>query len=79
MLSVARASIHNALTSGGTATTVTTHLTEIADSPNKSFEMRLYRVTRKVIRVMAVVTAEATTDDGEITMADGEMAACPGK
>ena len=78
MLSVARASIHNDLTSGRTATAVTTHLTEIVDSTNKCFEMRLYRVTRKAIRVMAV-TAAVTTDDGEITTDDGEVAAGPGK
>ena len=78
MPSVARISIHNDLTSGRTATAVTTHLTEIVDSTNKCFEMRLYRVTRKAIRVM-VATAAVTTDDGEITTDDGEMAAGPGK
>ena len=79
MHSVARISIHNDLTSGRTATAVTTHLTEIVDSTNKCFEMRLYRVTRKAIRVMAVATAAVTTDDGEITTDDGEVAAGPGK
>jgi len=73
MPSVARASTHNDLTSGRTATAVTTHPTEIVDSTNKCFEMRLYRVTEKAIRVMADITAAA------VTMEDGEMAACPGK
>src|SRR6478736_1517948 len=71
-LNVAKISIRNDHTSGRTAPTAITHVTETGVSTNRCFVTHLCRATVRVTNV-TVATTDAVT-----TMDDGEMAACHG-
>jgi len=73
MHSVAKATTRNVRTSGRMALMAITRPTETVVSTNRYSEMRLYKVTVKVIQGTVVTTGEVTTT------ADGVMAVGPGK
>ena len=73
MHSVVKATTRSVRTSGRMALMAITRPTETVVSTNKYSEMRLYKVTVKVIQGTVVTTGEVTT------MGDGVMAVGPGK